>query len=124
MFILRSTSAHAKIDNATKVFFHDFIVQFAVRVERVVLRRLPLRFRLRQGCGATSWGNESEVSPRRVNSGQLEDAEFGSRNAIMPEVETRFCVAADQAAAAYTEVTACQGGQTSDCARYQLMVVG
>jgi len=58
MFILRSTSAHAKIDNATKVFFHDFIVQFAVRLERVVLRQLPLRFRLRQGCGATSWGKE------------------------------------------------------------------
>ena len=41
MFILRSTSAHAKIDNATKVFLHDFIVQFAVRLERVVLRQPP-----------------------------------------------------------------------------------
>src|SRR6266496_4331665 len=35
------------------------------------------------------------------------------RMAIMPEVETRFSVVADQAAAPYTEVTACQGGQTS-----------
>jgi hypothetical protein len=33
----------SKIDNATKVFFHDFIVPFAVRFERVVFRQLPLR---------------------------------------------------------------------------------
>jgi hypothetical protein len=35
------------------------------------------------------------------------------RMAITPEVEIRFSVVADQAAAAYTEVTACQGGQRS-----------
>ena len=97
MFILRSTSAHAKIDNATKVFFHDFIVQFAVRLERVVLRRLPLRFRLRQGCGATSWGKD--VPPRRVNSGQWErNADCGSQIAIIQGIRTRFSVVADQAA--------------------------
>jgi hypothetical protein len=28
MFILRSTNAHAKIDNATKMFFHDFMMRF------------------------------------------------------------------------------------------------
>ena len=74
MFILRSTSAHAKIDNATKVFFYDFIARFAVRFERVVFPQLPLRFRLRwmasSSAEASSYAQGFGVTRRLDKQGE------------------------------------------------------
>ena len=73
------------------------------------------------GYGATSWGKEIRGQRSRLRQGygaasrgQRSPGKRETRIAIMPEVEIRFSVVADQAAEE----------EQSFCASYQLLVLG